>query len=154
MTDEQYQILTSYLRGHSELASLTHDDLARWLNEHKINTGPGPLSIAHVLRWAAEYAVIPDLETAATKHPAKQVRAIAKAALLMLQSPQVSELHLEDPAIQAMLDALVQAGVISTEARSALLSRAAKLVPVRETLGLPEVWPGHIESARRMLQGA
>ncbi|GIV52435.1 MAG: hypothetical protein KatS3mg038_2956 [Candidatus Kapaibacterium sp.] len=71
MTDEQYQILTSYLRGHSELASLTHDDLARWLNEHKINTGPGPLSIAHVLRWAAEYAVIPDLETAAAAHPAE-----------------------------------------------------------------------------------
>ncbi|GIW60990.1 MAG: hypothetical protein KatS3mg087_2056 [Patescibacteria group bacterium] len=154
MTNEQYEVLKSYLNSHPELGELSHEEVARRLNEDKADTGPGPLSIAHVLRWAAEYAVIPDLETAAAAHPLKKVRAIAKAALLMLQSPQVPELHLEDAAIQAMLDALVQAGVISTEARDALLARAAKVMPVRETLGLPEVWPGHVESARRMLQGA
>ncbi|GIW61016.1 MAG: hypothetical protein KatS3mg087_2082 [Patescibacteria group bacterium] len=39
MTNEQYEVLKSYLNSHPELGELSHEEVARRLNEDKADTG-------------------------------------------------------------------------------------------------------------------
>ena len=109
-----------------------HQEVAAILNEPRYDTvGAARISSTTLLRWGAQNGRIDALKQAVDSHTDAGVRSIADAALRMIQRADTGlELGTDDAMVQALVDAGVftAADKTSLEALStAKISRAAQL---------------------------
>lgn len=88
------------------------------------------------------------LENAKTSHVSSDIRNAAAAAIAYLCSPHVSNIDLDDPDSAAMLLALEEGGVITTEQLQAIDSLADNRATRCEQLGLPPATASIVALAR------
>ena len=82
-----------------------------------------------------------------------QVRAAAALTCIYVDDHRFENLEIDLPATQQMLGALQLAGLI-TEAMASEIDTLADAWTTRAAqLGLPNVAPGHVQSARKMMEG-
>ena len=82
-----------------------------------------------------------------------QVRAAAALTCIYVDDTRFENLDLDLPATQAMLGALQLAGLITAEMASEIDTLADAWTTRAAQLGLPNVAPGHVQSARKMMGG-
>ena len=156
MTNEQYTILVEELHndplgiGYSELSD---EDVAKKLNEQAYS-----VPTTRFITWRAIAAVLDDAEYAAVKASLNQLAQASPKVADMI--PFLSQATGDDgtgggidfgnAAVRAMIQALPG---VSEATKQKLLALGERPASRAEILGLPEVYPGHVESARRMMGG-
>ena len=156
MTNEQYAVLTDELRNDPlgiGYANMTDEDVATSLNEPRFS-----VPTTRFITWRAIAAVLDDDEYAAVKSALNQFAQSSPKVADML--PFLSQATGDDgtgggidfgnASVRAMIQALPGIGEATKQKLLALGERPASRA---EILGLPEVYPGHVESARRMMGG-
>jgi hypothetical protein len=105
------------------VASYSNGDAQYSLNDllnAKNYTQNVPIPIAQVVLWGAGNGALASLRSAATTPSA--VQSVAIAADVLLSGSLAPTLDLTNPAIGTMLDALVQAAVLTADQKTSLLS--------------------------------
>ncbi|MBX9607274.1 MAG: hypothetical protein K2Y51_13700 [Gammaproteobacteria bacterium] len=127
-------------------AKRTDDEVLTWACEDVDKLVP--LDSRKLLRWGGAGGRLARLEDAAanTELPV-EVRAVARAAVLVV-SREDTTLELDDPNHEALVDALVLAGVLTAADKSELIAMATKRVPRYEAAGLNRPLLGDIKAAR------
>lgn len=98
----------------------------------------GFVGIDVALIWMAKYKILPKLRMA-QQSGVDSVSAIAEIAILLVQNPNISRIDFGIPEVQAMFQALVDAGVIAEVERDELLSKSVTLKSRCEILHIPYV---------------
>lgn len=142
----QFKALLRTELQSAQYLNKTDEEAAAILNAAS-SSALGPLQRMKMLRWAAAAGAKRKLRTASNGNgPAKDLAEIGE---LLLEGPLSEEIHLEDSEMQAFIDALVTAEVLTPADRTALLARATIVTPRTQTLfGLPSVSPQDIAEAR------
>lgn len=156
MTNEQYAVLIDELRNDPlgvGYANMTDDEVAASLNEPRYS-----VPTTRFITWRAIAAVLDDAEYAAVKAALNQLAQVSPKVADMI--PFLSQATGDDgtgggidfgnAGVRAMIQALPGIGEATKQKLLALGERPASRA---EILGLPEVYPGHVESARRMMGG-
>ena len=156
MTNEQYAVLTDELRNDPlgvGYANMTDDEVAASLNEPRYS-----VPTQRFITWRAIAAVLDDAEYAAVKTSLNQLAQVSPKVADMI--PFLSQATGDDGTgggidfgnadVRAMIQALPG---VSEETKRKLLALGERPASRAEILGLPEVYPGHVESARRMMGG-
>ena len=156
MNTEQYAVLTDELRNDPlgvGYANMTDDEVAASLNEPRYS-----VPTTRFITWRAIAAVLDDDEYAAVKAALNQLANLSPKVADMI--PFLSQATGDDGTgggidfgnadVRAMIQALPGIG---EAAKGKLLALGERPVSRAEILGLPEVYPGHVESARRMMGG-
>ena len=151
-----YSILTGELRNDPlgiGYANMTDEDVAASLNEPRFR-----VPTTRFVTWRAIAAVLDDDEYAAVKDALNQLAQVSPKVADMV--PFLSQATGDDGTgggidfgnadVRAMIQALPGIGEATKQKLLALGERPASRA---EILGLPEVYPGHVESARRMMGG-
>lgn len=154
MTNEQYAVLTDELRNDPlgiGYANMTDEDVAASLNEPRYS-----VPTQRFITWRAIAAVLDDDEYAAVKAALNQLAQASPKVADMI--PFLSQATGDDgtgggidfgnTGVRAMIQALPG---VSEAAKGKLLALGERPASRAEILGLPEVYPGHIESARNMI---
>ena len=155
MTKEQYAVLTDELRDDPlgvGYANMTDDEVAASLNEPRYR-----VPTTRFITWRAIAAVLDDDEYAAVKAALNQLASMSAKVADMI--PFLSQATGDDgtgggidfgnAGVRAMIQALPGIG---EETKRKLLALGERPASRAEILGLPEVYPGHVESARRMMR--
>jgi hypothetical protein len=130
-------------RGYSGIADeQAADDLMS-----KYRTLVSPITMANIIRWSARHDTIHALETAVASGVADK-RRLARAALALIESPQIDTLDLGDVEISGMFDALVTLGVFTSAEQDDLVAFGASLISRATEIGLGRVKPGYVGKAR------
>ena len=156
MTNEQYAVLTDELRNDPlgvGYANMTDEEVAASLNEPRYS-----VPTQRFITWRAIAAVLDDDEYAAVKSALNQLAQASPKVADMI--PFLSQATGDDgtgggidfgnAGVRAMIQALPG---VSEAAKGKLLALGEQPASRAEILGLPEVYPGHVESARRMMGG-
>ena len=106
-----------------------------------------PITMGNIIRWAARYDAIYSLETAVTSGDADK-RRLARAALAMIESPQVDTLDIGDVEISGMFDELVTLGVFTSAEQDDLVAFGTSTISRATEVGLGRVKPGYVGKAR------
>ncbi len=106
----------------------------------------GKVEITPVLIWLAKYGIMPRLRAAAAGDNV-EIAGIAEVALMLVSNPNIPALDVGLPEVQAMLTALVQAGVIPLAASDELLDLAQIQRSRAEVLGLGTVTADQVAKA-------
>ena len=106
-----------------------------------------PITMGNIIRWAARYDAIHSLETAVTSGDADK-RRLARAALAMIESPQVDTLDIGDVEISGMFDELVTLGVFTSAEQDDLVACGTSTISRATEGGLGRVKPGYVGKAR------
>jgi len=110
-----------------------------------------PINSATILKWAATSSSGQDpriLKLEAGELSAtKSIEAISKVALIVIKRGDV-DFDLNKTDVKDLVDALVSGGVLSTQDRTALESKATENISRAKELGLPIVRPGEIQQVR------
>lgn len=109
--------------------------------------GLGKVEITPVLIWLAKYGIMARLRAAALDTDHAEIASIAEVALLLVQNPNIPALDVGLPDVQFMLDALVQAAIIPSQAADELRALATVKRSRAEVLGLPAVTADHVSMA-------
>lgn len=154
MTNEQYAVLTDELRNDPlgiGYASMTDDEVAASLNEPRFS-----VPTTRFMTWRAIAAVLDDDEYASTKTALNQLANMSAKVADMI--PFLSQATGDDgtgggidfgnAGVRAMIQALPGIGEATKQKLLALGERPASRA---EILGLPQVYPGHIQSGRQMM---
>ena len=154
MTNEQYAVLTDELRNDPlgiGYANMTDEAVAASLNEPRYR-----VPTTRFITWRAIAAVLDDDEYAAVKTSLNQLAQASPKVADMI--PFLSQATGDDgtgggidfgnAGVRAMIQALPG---VSEAAKGKLLALGERPASRAEILGLPEVYPGHVESARRMM---
>ena len=155
MTNEQYAILVQELRddplGYG-YANMRDDEAAASLNEPRYS-----VPTQRFITWRAIAAVLDDTEYAAVKAALNQLAQVSPKVVDML--PFLSQATGDDgtgggidfgnAGVRAMIQALPGIG---EETKRKLLALGERPASRAEILGLPQVYPGHIQSARKMME--
>jgi hypothetical protein len=99
-----------------------------------------------------EYAIIngiwPELKVGqASSNP--QVAALCVSVLDWVDDPRISTLDVNKPEVQAMLDGLVSAGIMSSSNKADVVAMGSKVVSWTSQNGLPEIGIGLVQNARK-----
>jgi len=154
MTNEEYAVLTNELRtdplnlGYS---SMSDQQVAEVMNDKRYN-----VPTQRFITWRAIAAVLNDAEYAAVKAALNQLAQASPKVADMI--PFLSQATGDDgtgggidfgnAGVRAMIQALPGIGEATKQKLLALGERPASRA---EILGLPQVYPGHVESARNMI---
>ena len=151
-----YSILTDELRNDPlgvGYANMTDEQVAASLNEPRYS-----VPTTRFITWRAIAATLDDAEYAAVKAALNQLAQVSPKVADMI--PFLSQATGDDgtgggidfgnAGVRAMIQALPG---VSEAAKGELLALGERPVSRAEILGLPEVYPGHVESARRMIGG-
>lgn len=154
MTNEQYAVLTDELRNDPlgiGYANMTDEDVAASLNAPRYS-----VPTQRFITWRAIAAVLDDDEYAAVKSALNQLAQASPKVADMI--PFLSQATGDDgtgggidfgnAGVRAMIQALPGIG---EETKRKLLALGERPASRAEILGLPEVYPGHVESARNMI---
>ncbi len=154
MTNEQYAVLIDELRNDPlgvGYANMTDDEVAASLNEPRFR-----VPTTRFITWRAIAAVLDDDEYAAVKAALNQLAQVSPKVADMI--PFLSQATGDDgtgggidfgnTSVRAMIQALPGIGEATKQKLLALGERPASRA---EILGLPQVYPGHVESARNMI---
>jgi len=154
MRNEEYAILVNELQADPlgvGYPNMTDDEVAASLNEPRYS-----VPTQRFITWRAIAAVLDDTEYAAVKSALNQLAQASPKVADML--PFLSQATGDDgtgggidfgnAGVRAMIQALPGIGEAIKQKLLALGERPASRA---EILGLPEVYPGHVESARRMM---
>jgi len=149
-----YELLVAELRDDPlgvGYANMTDDEVAASLNEPRYS-----VPTQRFITWRAIAAVLDDDEYAAVKAALNQLAQVSPKVADMI--PFLSQATGDDgtgggidfgnAGVRAMIQALPGIGEATKQKLLALGERPASRA---EILGLPEVYPGHIESARSMI---
>ena len=155
MTNEQYAVLTDELRNDPlgiGYANMTDEAVAASLNEPRYR-----VPTTRFITWRAIAAVLDDDEYAAVKSALNQLAQASPKVADMI--PFLSQATGDDgtgggidfgnAGVRAMIQALPGIG---EETKRKLLALGERPASRAEILGLPEVYPGHIQSARKMME--
>ncbi len=151
-----YSILTDELRNDPlgvGYANMTDQQVAASLNEPRFS-----VPTTRFITWRAIAAVLDDDEYAAVKAALNQLANLSPKVADMI--PFLSQATGDDgtgggidfgnAGVRAMIQALPG---VSEATKQKLLALGERPASRAEILGLPEVYPGHVESARRMMGG-
>lgn len=154
MTNDQYQVLMAELRddllsiGYS---AMTAEEAAASLNEQRYS-----VPTQRFITWRAIATVLDDAEYVAVKTALNQLASMSAKIADML--PFLSQATGDDgtgggidfgnAGVRDMIQALPG---VSEAAKGKLLALGERPASRAEILGLPEVYPGHVESARNMI---
>jgi hypothetical protein len=124
--------------GYAQHVAEGSDHLvASLLNESRF-PGVRPVTIAEVEGLSIRRGVTPKLFMAADSTPTNQAeataKAVAKTALSLFGSSRLQEIHVDDQQTSNLLDALVSAGVITADDRSAVIALGSTTVSRAEQL--------------------
>jgi hypothetical protein len=103
--------------------------------------------MGNIIRWAARHDAIHSLETAVSSGDADK-RRLSRAALAMLESPQIDTLDIGDAEISGMFDALVALGVFTSAEQDDLVAFGTSTISRASEVGLGRVKPGYVGKAR------
>ena len=106
-----------------------------------------PITMGNIIRWAARHDAIHSLETAVASGVADK-RRLARAALAMIDSPQIDSLDIGDVEISGMFDALVTLGVFTSAEQDDLVAFGTSTISRASEVGLGRVKPGYVGKAR------
>lgn len=129
-----YEKLKAEIDGNPALTDFVKTgndrEVADWFNSQP-DTRPAPIPMRRVLRWLASSGLLYALEakadeklSATASQQEKQISAICKGALRMVQSAHITELDLSDPVITAMVDGLLAAGIMTAAQRTEITALA------------------------------
>ena len=149
-----YDVLIAELRNDPlgrGYAAMTDDEVAASLNEPRYS-----VPTTRFITWRAIAAVLDDDEYAAVKAALNQLAQASPKVADMI--PFLSQATGDDgtgggidfgnAGVRAMIQALPG---VSEAAKGKLLALGERPASRAEILGLPEVYPGHVESARNMI---
>jgi hypothetical protein len=77
------------------------------------------------------------------------VAALCVSVLDWVDDPRISTLDVNKPEVQAMLDGLVSAGIMSSSNKADVVAMGSKVVSWTSQNGLPEVGIGLVQNARK-----
>lgn len=154
MSDIDTSALASELStGHPVTGQYSSNDqtAAAELNAQNIDQ-IDPLPSGDVLQWAAQASPadtprLLKIQTAAESSPNDNVKAIARAADVLIRRPD-TRLDLTDPEIAAMISALESGGVLSATDVSDLTASATVEISRAAELGWPTVSAQNVKWAR------
>ena len=116
-------------------AARSHAEVLAWLRE-TVQVRQ-PLNSRQLLRWGGAGGRLAKLEDAAAdRELPREVRSIARAAVLVV-SREDTQLELDDPSHEALVDGLVAAGVLSADDKSELVAMATVEQPRGALAGEP-----------------
>ena len=154
MNNDQYAVLIAELRDDPlgvGYANMTDQQVAASLNEPRFS-----VPTTRFITWRAIAAVLDDDEYAAVKAALNQLAQVSPKVADMI--PFLSQATGDDgtgggidfgnAGVRAMIAALPGIGETTKQKLLALGERPASRA---EILGLPQVYPGHVESARNMI---
>ena len=154
MRNEEYAILVNELQADPlgvGYANMTDDEVAASLNEPRYS-----VPTQRFITWRAIAAVLDDAEYTATKTALNQLAQVSPKVADML--PFLLQATGDDGTgggidfgnadVRAMIQALPG---VSEAAKGKLLALGERPASRAEILGLPEVYPGHVESARNII---
>ena len=154
MRNEEYAVLIEELRNDPleiGYSTLSDEDVAKKLNEQAYS-----VPTTRFITWRAIAAVLDDDEYAAVKDALNQLAQASPKVADMI--PFLSQATGDDgtgggidfgnAGVRAMIQALPG---VSEAAKGKLLALGERPASRAEILGLPQVYPGHVESARNMI---
>lgn len=106
------------------------------------------ISSSELLAWAAAEGRLDRISDAAANHSMAAIRSVAKAAELLIARDGTT-LDLSLKTREAMVDALVDAGVLTSDEKKSLVAHATKPISRAEELGLGYVAARHVTRARK-----
>lgn len=156
MTNDQYTILVNELqddplgRGY---AGMSDADAAA-----DLNTAYRSEPYQRFASWRAAAAILTDEEYAAAKADTQTLAAMSSRLadmVALLGSPcddtgATGGIDFGHPEVRAMIDAMP---TLSAEGKAKLKAIGERPISRAAELGLPQVYPGHIQSARTMMGG-
>ncbi len=77
------------------------------------------------------------------------VAALCVSVLDWVDDPRISTLDVNKPEVQAMLDGLVSAGIMSSSNKADVVAMGSKVVSWTSQNGLPEIGIGLVQNARK-----
>jgi len=107
-----------------------------------------PIPMSAVVRWAARCDAINSLEQA-TESGDKDLRRLAKAALVMVNHPHIDSFDIGDPELAGMVNVLVAANILEQAAVDDLAAMATSHISRAEEIGLRRITIGYAREARR-----
>lgn len=153
MTNDQYMILVQELqtdplgRGY---AAMTAEEVSAALNaQDRLLPGGTFCTMRAVLEKVPDAGpLIATLDAIAATDPV-----IAEGLRALRTYATDGGLDFSSPVVIALVDQLYAAGVVRADQREALLALGKRPASRAEELGLPQVYPGHVASARQMMKG-
>tara|TARA_Y100001949_G_scaffold152335_1_gene138662 strand:- start:222 stop:665 length:444 start_codon:yes stop_codon:yes gene_type:complete len=130
-------------RGYSGMTDA--EAAADLMSEYR--TLVSPITMGNIIRWAARHDAIHSLETAVSSGDADK-RRLSRAALAMIDSPQIDTLDIGDVEISGMFDALVALGVFTSAEQDDLVAFGTSTISRATEAGLGRVKPGYVGKAR------
>jgi hypothetical protein len=116
-----------------------YEKVAEIINEPRYSTvGARKVPSRELLVWGGQDGRIASLKDAAESGSTIDLRAVADAALRMIQREDTT-LDFSDPTIVGMVDSLVSAGVFTSTDKSSLETLATKDISRAEQLGLENI---------------
>ena len=132
-------------------ASLTDQQAADAINAKAVFVLES-VSIATLKECAIVQGIWPKLKAGLTSSNS-QVQALCLSVVDWVEDPRMSTINVNKPEVQAMLSALVAAGILTQEQMNEVVTMGTKLVPWTSAVGLPEVGIGLVQNARKEIAG-
>ena len=151
MTNDEYGILINELQSDPlgvGYVNMSDEEAAAALNAPTRTKPDDTLyTLRKVLMSVSDAAtLIAKLDAVAESNPI-----VAEAMRMLRTYSEGGGLSFAEPATIAMIEQLHAGGVLTQQERDELLAIGKQPASRAEELGLPEVYPGHIESARLMI---
>jgi hypothetical protein len=130
-----------------QYAALTDQQAADAVNAKTV-TVQQTVAIHKLKEYAIINAVWPKLKAGqANSNPV--VAALCVSVLDWVDDPRISTLDVNKPEVQAMLDGLVSAGIMSSSNKADVVAMGSKVVSWTSQNGLPEIGIGLVQNARK-----
>lgn len=108
------------------------------------------VAIATLKEYAIVQGIWPKLKAGLTSTNA-QVQALCLSVVDWVEDPRMTTINVNKPEVQAMLSALVTAGILTQSQMADIMAMATKLVSWTSSVGLPEVGIGLVINARKKI---
>lgn len=130
-----------------QYAGLSDQQAADAINANTV-TVQQTVAIHKVKEYAIVNGIWPKLKAGqASSNP--QVAALCISVLDWVDDPRISTLDVNKPEVQAMLDGLVSAQIMSANNKAAVIAMGSKVVSWTSQNGLPEIGIGLVINARK-----
>jgi len=130
-----------------QYASLSDQAAADAINAKTVSV-PQTVAIHKLKEYAIINGIWPKLKAGqANSNPV--VAALCVSVLDWVDDPRISTLDVNKPEVQAMLDGLVSAGIMSANNKADVVAMGSKIVSWTSQNGLPEVGIGLVQNARK-----
>ena len=110
------------------------------------------VAIATLKEYAIINSIWPKLKAGLASTNA-QVQALCLSVVDWVEDPRMSTINVQKPEVQAMLSALVTAGILTQTQMNDIVAMSTKVVSWTSTVGLPEIGIGLVRNARKEIAG-